>query len=97
MKDDPSQWITSGLTCRQVADRTTDSLAERLPLLTGVRLGGASGDLRRLPRLCETDGADPGGPGGSAEDLSASHRPPSSAPVFHPGSFTAKVGFIHLL
>lgn len=40
MKDDPSQWITSGLTCRQVTDRTTDSLAERLPLLTGVRLGG---------------------------------------------------------
>jgi predicted anti-sigma-YlaC factor YlaD len=38
MKDHPSQWITSGLTCRDVADRTTDYLDERLPILTKVRV-----------------------------------------------------------
>ncbi len=39
MKDHPSQWITSGLTCRDVADRATDYLDERLPILTQVRCG----------------------------------------------------------
>jgi len=37
MKDHPSQWITSGLTCRDLADRATDFLEERLPILTKVR------------------------------------------------------------
>lgn len=39
MKDHPSQWIASGLTCRNVADRTTDYLDERLPILMKVRVG----------------------------------------------------------
>lgn len=39
MKDHPSQWITSGLTCRHIVDRTTDHLDERLSILTKVRVG----------------------------------------------------------
>lgn len=39
MKDHPSQWIASGLTCRHIADRTTDYLDERLPILMRVRVG----------------------------------------------------------
>jgi predicted anti-sigma-YlaC factor YlaD len=38
MKDHPSQWITSGLTCRGVTDRTSDYLDERLSILTKVRV-----------------------------------------------------------
>jgi len=38
MKDHPSQWIASGLTCRNVADCTTDYLDEHLPILTKVRV-----------------------------------------------------------
>lgn len=38
MKDHPSQWIASGLTCRDVGERTTDYLDERLPPLSQVRI-----------------------------------------------------------
>lgn len=38
MKDHPSQWIVSGLTCRAVTDRTSDYLDERLPILTKLRV-----------------------------------------------------------
>ncbi len=39
MKDHPSQWIASGLACRDIADRTTDYMEDRLPILTRVRVG----------------------------------------------------------
>ena len=39
MKDHPSQWIASGLTCRDVTERTSDYLDEQLPILTKVRVG----------------------------------------------------------
>jgi len=39
MKDHPSQWIPSGLTCHNVADRTTDYLDERMSILTRARVG----------------------------------------------------------
>ncbi len=39
MKDHPSQWIQSGLTCRDVTDRTSEYLDNRLPILTNVRVG----------------------------------------------------------
>lgn len=38
MKNHPSKWIASGLTCRHIVDRTTEYLDERLPLLTNVRV-----------------------------------------------------------
>jgi predicted anti-sigma-YlaC factor YlaD len=39
MKDHPSQWIRSGLTCCDVADRASEYLDDRLPILTKVRVG----------------------------------------------------------
>ena len=39
MKDDPSQWIHSGLSCRDVTDRASEYLDDRLPILTNVRVG----------------------------------------------------------
>jgi len=39
MKDHPSQWIASGLRCRDVTDRATEYLEERLPILTKIRVG----------------------------------------------------------
>ena len=39
MKDHPSQWIPSGLTCRDVTDRASEYLDDRLPILTKVRVG----------------------------------------------------------
>lgn len=39
MKDHPSQWIHSGLTCRDVTDRSSEYLDDRLPMLTKVRVG----------------------------------------------------------
>jgi predicted anti-sigma-YlaC factor YlaD len=39
MKDHPSQWIHSGLTCRDVTDRASEYLDDRLPILTKVRVG----------------------------------------------------------
>jgi predicted anti-sigma-YlaC factor YlaD len=38
MKDDPSQWIHSELTCRDVTDRTSEYLDNRLSILTNVRV-----------------------------------------------------------
>ena len=39
MKDHPSQWIQSGLTCRDVMDCSSEYLDDRLPMLTKVRIG----------------------------------------------------------
>jgi anti-sigma factor RsiW len=39
MNDHPSQWIRSGLTCRDVTDRASEYLDDRLPILTKVRVG----------------------------------------------------------
>lgn len=39
MKDHPSQWIQSGLTCRDVTDRVSEYLDDRLPILTTIRIG----------------------------------------------------------
>lgn len=39
MKDHPSQWIDSGLTCRDVTERATDYLEDRLPIFTKIRVG----------------------------------------------------------
>lgn len=39
MKDHPSQWISSGLTCRDVTERVVEYLDEGLPVLTNVRAG----------------------------------------------------------
>jgi predicted anti-sigma-YlaC factor YlaD len=39
MNDHPSQWIHSGLTCRDVAERATDYLEDRVPSLTAIRIG----------------------------------------------------------
>jgi hypothetical protein len=38
LKDNSSQWIASELTCRDVADRTSGYLENRLSLLTQVRI-----------------------------------------------------------
>ncbi|MCI0428794.1 MAG: hypothetical protein L0Z46_12320 [Nitrospiraceae bacterium] len=39
MKDHPSQWIPSGLTCRDLAEQATDYLENRLPVFTKIRVG----------------------------------------------------------
>ena len=39
MKDHPSQWIHSGLTCRDLTGRASEFLDDRLPILTKVRVG----------------------------------------------------------
>ena len=39
MKDHPSQWIRSELTCCDVSDRASEYLDDRLPILTKVRVG----------------------------------------------------------
>ena len=39
MKDHPSQWITTGLTCSDVADQTCKYLDDRLTILTKIRVG----------------------------------------------------------
>lgn len=39
MKDHSSQWIHSGLTCRDVAEWATDYLEDRLPALTAILIG----------------------------------------------------------
>ena len=39
MKDNPSQWIASGLSCRDVAERATDYLEDRLPVFRKIRIG----------------------------------------------------------
>lgn len=39
MKDHPSQWIYSGLTCRAVTERISEYLEGRSPLGTRIRIG----------------------------------------------------------
>ena len=39
MKDHPSQWVQSGLTCRDVTSRASEYLDNRLAILTNVRVG----------------------------------------------------------
>lgn len=39
MKDHPSRWIHSGLTCRDVTDRASEYLDGRAPMLTRIRVG----------------------------------------------------------
>jgi anti-sigma factor RsiW len=39
MKDNPPQWIPSGLTCCDVTDGASEYLDDRLPILTKVRVG----------------------------------------------------------
>jgi predicted anti-sigma-YlaC factor YlaD len=39
MKDHPSQWIRSGLTCCDVTDRACEYLDDHLPILTKVLVG----------------------------------------------------------
>ena len=39
MKEHPSQWIASGLTCRDLTDRASKHLDDRIPILTKVRVG----------------------------------------------------------
>ena len=39
MKDHPSLWICSSLTCRDVTNRASEYLDDRLPILTKVRVG----------------------------------------------------------
>ena len=39
MKDHPSLWTHSGLTCCDVTDRASEYLDDRLPILTKVRVG----------------------------------------------------------
>lgn len=39
MKDHPSQWIQSGLTCREVTERVSVYLDDRLPVMTKFRIG----------------------------------------------------------
>ena len=39
MKDHPSQWIATGLTCRDVTDRASDYLDHRFPILIKIRVG----------------------------------------------------------
>jgi predicted anti-sigma-YlaC factor YlaD len=39
MKDHPSLWTHSGLTCRDLTNRASEYLDDRLPILTKVRVG----------------------------------------------------------
>lgn len=39
MKDHPSQWIASGLCCRDVSDCASDYLDDRLPFLSKMQTG----------------------------------------------------------
>jgi len=39
MKDHPSQWIHSGLTCRDVAELASHYIENRLPLSTKILVG----------------------------------------------------------
>ena len=39
MKDHPSQWIHGGLTCRDLTNRASEYLDDRLSILTKVRVG----------------------------------------------------------
>ena len=39
MREHPAQWIYSGLTCREVTDRTSDYLDDSISILTKIRVG----------------------------------------------------------
>lgn len=39
MKDHPSEWIHSGLTCRDVTERASVYLDDHLSILTNIRVG----------------------------------------------------------
>ena len=61
MKDHPSQWILGGLTCREVAERASHYLEDRLPLSTKIRVGlhlASCADCRtyvkQIAAVCET-------------------------------------------
>lgn len=61
MKDHPSQWTHSGLTCRDLTDRASEYLDDRLPILTKVRVGlhlASCADCRtyvkQIALVCET-------------------------------------------
>jgi len=61
MKDHPSQWIHSGLTCRDVTDRASEYLDDRLPVLTNVRVGlhlascaHCRAYVKQIKLVCET-------------------------------------------
>lgn len=53
MKDHPSQWIGSGLTCQDVTERTSELLDEHLPVIRKVRMSlhlAACADCRAYVR-----------------------------------------------
>lgn len=61
MKDHPSQWIQSGLSCRDVAERVSEYMEDRLPVLTEVRVGlhlascaNCRVYLRQMALICAT-------------------------------------------
>ena len=39
MREHPAQWIYSGLTCREVTDRTSEYLDDSISILTKIRVG----------------------------------------------------------
>jgi len=39
MKDHPSQWIASGFSCREIAERTSEYLDDAPPFLVKIRVG----------------------------------------------------------
>lgn len=60
MKDHPSQWIRSGLSCRDVTERASEYRDDRLPILTKVRVGlhlascaNCRAYLRHMILICE--------------------------------------------
>lgn len=61
MKDHPSQWIQSGLSCRDVTERVSEYTEDRLPILTKVRVGlhlascvNCRAYLRQMVLICAT-------------------------------------------
>ena len=61
MKDHPSQWIHNGLTCRDVAERASHYLEDRLPLSTKILVGlhlascaGCRSYVKQIAAVCET-------------------------------------------
>lgn len=61
MKDHPSQWIHSGLTCPDVVDRSSEYLDDHLPILTRIRIGLHLAScfhcrtyMKQMALLCET-------------------------------------------
>ena len=61
MKDHPSQWIQSGLSCCDVTERVSEYKEDRLPILTKVRVGlhlascaNCRSYLRQMVLICAT-------------------------------------------